>query len=61
MANGIVDEDGTFVYMKLSSKKRSHPLKYAGISPNVYLKRRYMMASTEDKRRELDCQELTFY
>lgn len=41
--------------MKIPSKKRLNPSKYAGISPNVLLKRRYMIASTDDKRRDLDC------
>ena len=46
--------------MKISSKKRPHPSKYAGISPNVLLKRRYMIASTEDKKRDLDCKNIFF-
>jgi hypothetical protein len=41
--------------MKIPSKKRSHPSKYAGINPNILLKRRNMITSTEDKRRELEC------
>jgi hypothetical protein len=46
--------------MKLPSKKRSHPSKYAGINPNVLLKRRYMMANNEDKKRDLDCKKSFF-
>ncbi len=43
--------------MKIPSKKRQHPSKYAGINPNILLKRRYILASTEDKRRDLDCKK----
>ncbi|CAF2964306.1 unnamed protein product [Rotaria sp. Silwood2] len=53
-ADGVVDEDGTYINMKIPSKKRPHPSKYAGISPNIAIKRRYMIASSEDKKRELD-------
>ena len=60
MADGVVDEDGTFIYMKIPSKKRHHPSKYAGINPNVVLKRRYMLASSEDKKRDLDCKRTFF-
>lgn len=41
--------------MKLPSRKRSQPSKYAGINPNILLKKRFMIASTEDKRRDLEC------
>ncbi|CAF0909783.1 unnamed protein product [Rotaria sordida] len=54
LLDGVVDEDGTYINMKLSSKKRPHPSKYAGISPNIAIKRRYMIASSEDRKRDLD-------
>ncbi|CAF3362122.1 unnamed protein product [Rotaria sp. Silwood1] len=54
LAGGVVDEDGTYINMKIPSKKRPHPSKYAGISSHVAIKRRYMIASSEDKRRDLD-------
>lgn len=41
--------------MKIPSKKRSHRLKYAGISPSVAVKKRYMIAN-EDKKRDLECE-----
>ncbi|CAF5131608.1 unnamed protein product, partial [Rotaria socialis] len=40
--------------MKIPSKKRSHASKYAGISPSVAIKRRFMIASHEDKKRDID-------
>jgi hypothetical protein len=43
--------------MKIPSKKRPHPSKYAGISPNLLLKRRHMLGSSEDKKRDLDCKK----
>ncbi len=46
--------------MKISSKKRPHPSKYAGISPNILLKRRYMISSNDDKKRDLECKNLFF-
>ncbi len=46
--------------MKLSSKKRPHPSKYAGINPNILLKRRYMISSNDDKKRDLECKNLFF-
>ncbi|CAF4339793.1 unnamed protein product [Rotaria socialis] len=54
LADGVVDEDGTYINMKIPSKKRSHASKYAGISPSVAIKRRFMIASHEDKKRDID-------
>ena len=41
--------------MKIPSKKRNHPSKYAGISPSVLLKRRFMLGSVEDRKRDVEC------
>ena len=57
-ADGIVDEDGTFIYMRIPSKKRSHPSKYAGITPNAALKKRFIIASSEEKKRDSDCKKI---
>jgi hypothetical protein len=46
--------------MKIPSKKRHRPSKYAGTNPTAALKRRYMIASSEERRRELDCKRFTF-
>jgi hypothetical protein len=37
--------------MKIPSKKRPHPSKYAGISSNILLKKRYVITSNDDKKR----------
>lgn len=54
-ADGIIDEDGTFVYMKVPTRKRQNLSKYAGISPSVVMKRRFMLGSGEDRRRDNEC------
>lgn len=52
-----MDEDGTFIYMKIPSKKRLQPSKYAGISPNVAMKKRFIIANNDERKRDLDCNE----
>ncbi len=49
--------------MKIPSKKRPHLSKYAGINPNMLLKKRNAFTSNDDRKRDLDCknQFLTFY
>jgi hypothetical protein len=43
--------------MKIPSKKRPHPSKYAGISPNILLKKRNIVSNNDDKRRDIDCKK----